>query len=106
RQFDWRLLPRAAGLPADEVAGALERGVGSQLLVVDGGLFRFRHMLTREAVVAELLPPRRVALAARALAALEAAHPDLPGAAGDPAADLARPAGGPAPGGVLLRGTR
>ena len=28
RQFDWRLLPRAAGLDADIVAGALERGVG------------------------------------------------------------------------------
>ncbi len=102
RQFDWRLLPRATGLPADEVAGALERGVRSQLLVVDGGLFRFRHMLTREAVVAELLPPRRVALAARALAALEAAHPQLPGVAGDLAADLAVQAGDPARAGLLL----
>ena len=35
-------------------------------------------MLTREAVAAELLPPRRVTLAARALAALEAAHPGCP----------------------------
>ncbi len=102
RQFDWRLLPRATGLPADEVAGALERGVRSQLLVVDGDLFRFRHMLTREAVVAELLPPRRVALAARALAALEAAHPQLPGVAGDLAADLAVQAGDPARAGLLL----
>jgi DNA-binding CsgD family transcriptional regulator/tetratricopeptide (TPR) repeat protein len=102
RQFDWRLLPRATGLAADEVAGALERGVRSQLLAVDGGLFRFRHMLTREAVIAELLPPRRVVLAARALAALEAAHPDLPGAAGDLAADLAIQAGDPARAGLLL----
>ena len=102
RQFDWRLLPRATGLDADEVAGALERGVRSQLLAVDGGLFRFRHMLTREAVIAELLPPRRVVLAARALAALEAAHPDLPGAAGDLAADLAIQAGDPARAGLLL----
>ena len=102
RQFDWRLLPRATGLAADEVAGALERGVRSQLLAVDGGLFRFRHMLTREAVVAELLPPRRVALAARALAALEAAHPELPGAAGDLAADLAIQADDPARAGLLL----
>jgi predicted ATPase len=78
RQFDWRLLQAATGLHADLIAGALEQGVGAQLLVLDGDAFRFRHMLTREAVAAELLPPRRVAIAARALAALEAAHPGLP----------------------------
>jgi hypothetical protein len=59
------------------------------LLGLDGDAFRFRHMLTREAVVAKLLPPRRVTLAARALAALEAAHPELSGASGDLATDLA-----------------
>ena len=89
RQFDWRLLPAATGLDADLVAGALEHGVGAQLLAVDADVFRFRHMLTKEAVAAELLPPRRVTLAARALAALEAAHPGLPGEAGDLAANLA-----------------
>jgi DNA-binding CsgD family transcriptional regulator len=82
RQFDWQLLPQATGLPADAVAAALEHGMRAQLLAVDDGIFRFRHMLTREAVIAGLLPPRRVALAARALAALEAAHPGLPGRAG------------------------
>ena len=102
RQFDWRLLPPAAGLPADVIAGALERGVRSQLLAVDGDRFRFRHMLTREAVAAELLPPRRVTLATRALAALEAAHPGLSGASGDLAADLAIQAGEPGRAGVLL----
>ena len=102
RQFDWRLLPTATGLDADEIAGALERGVRSQLLAVDDGLFRFRHMLTREAVVAELLPPRRVALAARALAALEAADPGLPGASGDLAAELAIQADDPGRAGLLL----
>ena len=102
RQFDWRLLPPAAGLPADVIAGALERGMRSQLLAVDGDTFRFRHMLTREAVAAELLPPRRVTLAARALAALEAAHPGLSGASGDLAADLAIQAGEPGRAGVLL----
>ena len=102
RQFDWRLLPAATGLPADVIASALERGVRSQLLTVDGDAFRFRHMLTREAVAAELLPPRRVTLAARALAALEVARPGLPGAAGDLAADLAIQAGDPSRAGVLL----
>ena len=89
RQFDWRLLPAATGLDADLVADALEHGVGAQLLAVDADVFRFRHALTREAVAAELLPPRRVTLAARALAALEAAHPGLPGEEGDLAANLA-----------------
>ena len=93
RQFDWRLLPAATGLDADLIAGALEHGVGAQLLAVDADAFRFRHMLTREAVAAELLPPRRVTLAARALAALQAAHPGLPGEAGDLAANLALQAG-------------
>ena len=102
RQFDWRMLPPATGLAADEVAGALEHGVEAQLLAVDGGVFRFRHMLTREAVVAELLPPRRVALAARALAALEAADPGLPGASGDLAAELAIQADDPGRAGLLL----
>ena len=69
RQFDWRMLPPATGLAAEVVADALEDGVEAQLLAADGGVFRFRHMLTREAVAAELLPPRRVTLAARALAA-------------------------------------
>lgn len=100
--FDWRLLSTVTGLPADVIAGALEQGVRSQLLVLDGDAFRFRHMLTREAVAAELLPPRRVTLAARALAALEAARPGLPGAARDVAADLAVQAGDPSRAGALL----
>ena len=102
RQFDWRLLPAATGLDAGRVAGALEHGVGVQLLAVDADVFGFRHMLTREAVAAELLPPRRVTLAARALAALQAAHPGLPGEAGDLAANLALQAGDQDQAGGLL----
>jgi DNA-binding CsgD family transcriptional regulator/tetratricopeptide (TPR) repeat protein len=102
RQFDWRLLPAATGLHADLVAGALEHGVGAQLLAVDADAFRFRHMLTREAVAAELLPPRQVTLAVRALAALEGAHPGLPGEWGDLAANLALQAGDQDQAGALL----
>jgi DNA-binding CsgD family transcriptional regulator len=102
RQFDWRLLPAATGLDASLVAGALEHGVGTQLLAVDADVFRFRHMLTREAVAAELLPPRRVTLAARLLAALRAAHLGLPGEAGDLAANLALQAGDQSQAGGLL----
>jgi predicted ATPase len=102
RQFDWRLLQAATGLDADLVAGALDHGVGSQLLAVEADVFRFRHVLTRDAVAAELLPPRRATLATRALAALEAAHPGLPGGWGDLAAGLALQAGDQDRAGVLL----
>ncbi len=74
RHFDWRLLPAATGLPADLVTVALEHGVGRQLLTVQGEEFWFRHALTRDAVVEELSPPVRAALAGGALAAVEAAH--------------------------------
>jgi len=70
RQFDWRLLPAATGLGPPVVEAALAHGVRSQLLAVNDDAFRFRHMLTREALIGELLPPRRADLAARALAAL------------------------------------
>ena len=76
RHFDWRLLPAATGLPASVKTVALERGVGCQLLTVQGEEFGFRHALTRDAVVGELLPPTRAALACGARAAVEAAHPE------------------------------
>ena len=102
RQFDWRLLPMATGLPAGVVSGALERGVGSMLLAVDGDAFRFRHALTREAVAGELLPTRRATVTEGALAAVEAAHPGLPGSWRDLAADLAAQSGDRQRAGALL----
>lgn len=102
RHFDWRLLPAATGLPPDAVSGALERGVSTMLLMVDGDAFRFRHTLTREAVAGELLPPRRSAIAARALETVEAAHPGLSGSWRDLAADLAAQAGNGERAGALL----
>jgi DNA-binding CsgD family transcriptional regulator len=102
RQFDWRLLGAATGLDASLVAAALERGVAAQLLTVSGDAFRFRHMLTREAVAAAPLPPQRAALAGQALDAVQAAHPGLTGGYGDLAADLALQAGRRAEAGGLL----
>jgi len=102
RHFDWRLLPSATGLPPGVVSGALERGVGSLILAVDGDAFRFRHALTREAVADELLPPRRAALAEAALAAVHAAHPELAGPWRDVAADLAAQSGDRERAGALL----
>ena len=48
--------------------GAAEVG----LLIVDDGRLRWRHALTRDAVLATLLPPERAALAARAAHVLDA----------------------------------
>jgi hypothetical protein len=84
------------------VSQALARGVEQLLLTADEGEFRFRHALTREAVAGTVLPPRRAALAAAALAAVEAAHPDLADPWRDAAADLAVQAGDTGRAGTLL----
>jgi DNA-binding CsgD family transcriptional regulator len=102
RRFDWNLLSQVAGLPDHEVAAALRRGVDLQLIEADRESFRFRHALTHEAVLAALLPPERVLLAGQALAAVEAAHPGLPGAWCVLAADLAERAGHQARAAALL----
>jgi hypothetical protein len=46
----------------------------------DERVLRFRHNLTRRAIVGRLLPHDRAARSARAAAAVKAAHPGLPGA--------------------------
>ena len=102
RQFDWRLLPSATGLSTDLVGAALEGAARLQLLGSDGGAFRFRHMLTREAVLAELLPTRRSALAARTLAALRELRPAAGADAADLLADLALGAGDQDEAGAIL----
>jgi DNA-binding CsgD family transcriptional regulator len=102
RRFDWALLAPVTGLPADVVVAALRRGVGLQLVAADRDSFRFRHALTHEAVLAGLLPPERTLLAARALAAVDAAHPGLPGAWCMLAAELARGAADPGRASTLL----
>jgi DNA-binding CsgD family transcriptional regulator len=102
RRFDWVVLGRVTGLPETGVVAALRRGVGLQLVVADQDGFRFRHALTHEAVLAGLLPPERVLLAGQALAAVEAAHPGLPGTWCVLAAELAEGAGNTARAGALL----
>jgi DNA-binding CsgD family transcriptional regulator len=102
RGFDWMLLSQVTGLPDAAVVAALRRGVGLQLVAADDQSFRFRHALTHEAVLAGLLPPERALLAARALAAVEAAHPGLPGTWCVLAAELAVGAGDTARAGALL----
>ena len=102
RRFDWALLSPVTGMADAAVVAALRRGVGLQLVAADRESFRFRHALTHEAVLAGLLPPERAVLAGRALSAVEAAHPGLPGAWCMLAADLAERAGDTAQAGVLL----
>jgi DNA-binding CsgD family transcriptional regulator len=74
---DWRLLaaitaPAGADDAEAAVLDALRAAADVGLLVVADGQLRFRHALTRDAVLATLLPPERAALAARAARVLDA----------------------------------
>jgi DNA-binding CsgD family transcriptional regulator len=103
RQFDWKLLPGVADLSAAEVLDALDEAHKVQLIEpVNGGTFRFRHSLTRDAIVSDLLPPERASRSERAAAAIEEAHPDLPGSSCELVAELRAAAGQPAEAARLL----
>src|SRR4051794_6478066 len=93
RRFDWRLLAPASGLGERDVYEALRGATELQLLDADGGSFRFRHALTRDAVLAAVLPPDVGRLAMATRAAVEEAHPDVPDEWCTLAADLAERAG-------------
>jgi DNA-binding CsgD family transcriptional regulator len=82
RQFDWALLPAVAGVADSDVLDALQRGCDVQLVEpvpADAGTFRFRHCLTREAILADLMPPELASRAAACAEAIVRAHPGLPG---------------------------
>jgi tetratricopeptide (TPR) repeat protein len=97
RRFDWSLIPDAAGLDRGTVLSALRSAVDAQIVSpedsAEGPGFRFRHALTREAVLEDLLPPERAELAARAAQAIQRAHPRLPGLWCERAAELRELAG-------------
>jgi predicted ATPase len=95
RRFDWSLLPGIVGLDDEEVLGALHDAVGAQIILFDRdeGSFRFRHALSRDAVLSGLFPPELEALSRRALEAVQAAHPELDEGWGELAAELAAAAG-------------
>jgi hypothetical protein len=97
RSFDWRLLLDMSGQDEGAAVERLHRATDAQLLSMEGTdhgpRFRFRHALTRDAILAELLPPERATLAARGLRAVEAAHRGLPGEWCELAAELAEEAG-------------
>ena len=102
RHFDWEILPAASGRPPEVVSRALARAVDLVLVTADGTEFQFRHALTREALLTSTLPPRLRRAAASALAAVDAAHPDLEGGWRDVAADLAARSGDRARARLLL----
>ena len=95
RRFDWELVPGIADVDGRAAADALRTLVDRQLVEVDGHGFAFRHALTREAVLDDLLPPDRRELARRARPVVERANPGLPGSSCELVAELAEAAGDP-----------
>jgi DNA-binding CsgD family transcriptional regulator len=97
RQFDWTLLPRLAGVTESTALLALDQAHAVQLIEPCPGtdMFRFRHSLTRDAIVSDLLPPDLASRSAAAAAAIEDAHPGLPGIWCEQAAELHKAAGNP-----------
>jgi DNA-binding CsgD family transcriptional regulator/tetratricopeptide (TPR) repeat protein len=105
RQFDWTLLPAVTGMTEPQVLTALRRACEVQLIEPDGSsqvVFRFRHSLTREAIVADLLPIDLTRRSAAAAAVIEDARPGLPGACCELAAELHEAAGQLGPAATLL----
>ncbi|MDD7942024.1 AAA family ATPase [Actinomycetospora lutea] len=77
---DATLLPDATGLPPSTVADGLRAAVETQLLeLTSESALRFRHALTRDAVLKTLLTLERADLSRNALGAVEKAHPALEG---------------------------
>lgn len=105
RQFDWSLLPAIAGVTGNDVLRALQQAHEVQLIepsCSDSGTYRFRHSLTRNAILSGLLPLDLSSRAAAAAAAIEDAHPGLPGSWCELTAELKAAAGQPAEAARLL----
>lgn len=73
----------------------MHEAVDAQIVLFDSrhGSFRFRHALSRDAVLAGLFPAELEVLSRRALDAVETAHPGLEEGWGELAAELAPGAG-------------
>ena len=102
RRFDWHVLSAATSLDEEAVSEALEHAVDARLLAIEDGTFVFRHVLTRDAVVADISPTRQAEIATAVLDAVERAHPELSGSWRDVAVELALAAGDEARAGGLL----
>lgn len=96
QRFHTEVLRSALGAPIGEVAHALRAGVQAQLVSADRSdstAIEFRHALTREAILGELLPLERIEIAREALVALDLDWPGLGDSLGERAAALAEEAG-------------
>ena len=105
RQFDWTLLPAITKTREADVLAALRRAADVQLVEPAGAaasVFRFRHNLTREVILADLMPPERARRAGAAATAIVAAHPRLPGSWCELVAELSVQANQPADAARLL----
>jgi DNA-binding CsgD family transcriptional regulator len=93
RDFDWQLLSTITGQPEEEIRRAIVAAVESLVFSTQTGQVRFRHALTREAVLDTVIPPDQRALAASALDVLVASRPVLDAGDRQLAIDLAVRAG-------------
>ena len=102
RAFDWNVAARAVSIAPADAPDYLRLAVQAQLLEVDGAGYRFRHDLSRDAVLADILPGERAVLARAALAALSADDLASSGERVELAAMMAAEAGEPAQATELL----
>jgi len=82
RRFSLPALRLVTGLSDPDLLAHLRAGIDAQLVSPSGPVadwYEFRHALTADALLAELLPAERAALAGRAADAIEDAYPGLPG---------------------------
>jgi DNA-binding CsgD family transcriptional regulator/tetratricopeptide (TPR) repeat protein len=93
RQFDWHVVAGALRFPPETAIVALRQATGAQLIDAAGGVYRFRHALTVDAVQGALLPEERRVISAKLSEALEMLHPELSGWLCQAAANLAEGAG-------------
>jgi DNA-binding CsgD family transcriptional regulator len=105
RRFDWALIPAVAGVGEPEALEALEKACEVRLIepaCAGSGSFRFRHSLTRDSILSDLMPPELSSRAAAAATAIEHAHPGLPGTWCELVAELRAVAGQPVDAARLL----
>ncbi|MBT1187709.1 AAA family ATPase [Streptomyces sp. CJ_13] len=100
RRFPLPVLERALGRDHGELSAVLRAAVASYLITPDGPgtrpgtqWYAFRYRLAAEALLDDLGPGERAGYARRAVRALTALHPGLPGAWCAPAARLYEHAG-------------
>lgn len=102
RRFDWRLLPAMTGHSEEVVSEALAEGTESLLLTSQGSALRFRHAMTREAILDRLIAPRQRQLALAGLDEMTRGGQALSVEEREVAIDLALRAGDRHRGGILL----